>query len=69
MKLKIDSNTKMTAVEWANHLKDTKPHLIKIEEEATQIQFGTIDIRIEVREGEVVKMDFWKGEHWLKPRT
>lgn len=69
MKLKIDPDIKMTPAEFTRTLNELKPHIVKIEEEVLKLDYGTMDIRIEVRAGEVVKMEFWKGERWLKVPT
>lgn len=59
---------KLTPDQYAELIKLTKPYLLELEERVESIQFGTIEIRIEVRAGVVEKMTFFSGKTWLKAR-
>lgn len=61
---------KFTLEEYAEFVKHSKPHLLKIDEAITKMEggYGTLEIKMEVRAGVVNKMSFWSGEMWLSPK-
>lgn len=50
-------------------LKQMKPYLAVIDERATQVDYGEIELKITVRAGEVEKMQFIETKTWLKPKN
>lgn len=61
------SEPKLTPDEYAELMKNTKPHLIKLEEEFSKVDYGTVEVKFEVRGGVVDKMSFFESKTWLKP--
>lgn len=61
--------TKLSINEYAEMMKANKPHLIKLEEEAEQLQNGEMDVTFVVRAGVVNKMKFHNTKVWLSPKT
>lgn len=58
-----------TAAELAEHILKNKPHLIEIEEAIQTVgMFGELEIKVTIRQGKVVKAQFWGGKTWLKDK-
>ena len=56
--------------QFAEIMRKNKPHLIAIEEKATQLDYGSMTIKVEVRGGVVSKMSFIQTEEtWLSPKN
>ena len=62
------NETKMTEAEFVKLFKLTRPHLIRIEEEAERVGFGTIQISMEVRNNIVKKIEFFEKRTWLRDK-
>lgn len=60
---------KLTPDEYANLIQQTKPYLIRIEEVVSDTQYGSIEVRLEVRAGSVEKMQFFNAKTWLKQKS
>lgn len=56
-----------------NALKNQKPHLLEIERQLhdamTATGYGSMEIQMEFRANNVVKMTFKKGATWLKDKS
>lgn len=48
--------------------KREKPHLVLLETEARKMEFGTLQVNITVRAGEVEKMEITRTIAWLRER-
>lgn len=66
----MSDQPKFTLEEYAEFVKQHKPHLLRIDEAISKMDggYGTVEIRLEVRAGVVNKMSFWQGETWLSPK-
>lgn len=54
----------------AQVIKARKPYLLRIEEEVTKVQFGSILVEVAVRNGAVDKMDFKEvNKSWLREKS
>ncbi len=62
------SEIKLSPDEYAQIMKESKPHLIELEEYFADIDYGEIDVRFEIRAGVVNKMSFFTKKSWLKPK-
>lgn len=58
-----------TPEEYAALLRQLKPHLVELEERIMSVEYGSIDLRIEVRAGKAVKMTFIEGRTWLADKN
>ena len=54
---------------------ENKPYILAIEDEINNLGkgtgqpgYGTVEVRLEVRNGIVTKMQFWSGSTWLKDK-
>jgi hypothetical protein len=45
-----------------------KPYLIRLEEEVQSVQHGSIEVRIEVRNGSVDKITFFNHKSWIREK-
>lgn len=63
------SEIKLSPDEYAQLMKETKPHLIALEEYFSELDYGEIDVRFEIRSGVVNKMSFFSKKTWLKPKA
>lgn len=52
----------------AEIFKRQKPHLVFIEDQARKMGYGTLNLTLTVRAGEVVKMDITKTIRWLREK-
>jgi len=50
----------------ATAIKQRKPYLLKIEEAVAKNDNGFVEVKLEVRQGRVEKMTFYKGEYWIR---
>lgn len=64
----MEPKIKLTPDEYAQIMKESKPHLIEIEDRVSEVQNGEIDIRLYVRAGVVAKMSFFKNSTWIKEK-
>lgn len=58
-----------TPEQYAALLRQLKPHLIELEERIANLDYGTIDLRVEVRAGKAVKMTFIESRTWLAEKS
>ena len=52
------NNELLTPEQFANIMRNTKPHLISIEDEVSRTGFGSVSVTLEVRSGKVAKWSF-----------
>lgn len=52
----------------ATAIKTKKPYILVIEEQAQDIQYGTIEVQMEVRAGAIEKMYFFNKKTWLREK-
>lgn len=62
------TDPKLTPEQYAQIVEQNKPHLIRIEEEVEKVSDGSIEVRIEVRQGVVNKMTFVDSRYWFKQK-
>lgn len=60
---------KLTPEEYAEMMKVNKPHLIALEEIAQEVEYGKVEVTLEIRAGVVNKMEFHSTKTWLSPKT
>lgn len=53
----------------ANAIRTNKPYILALEEQASDIDYGTIDVRMEVRAGVIEKMSFFSSKTWLRDKS
>lgn len=53
----------------ANAIRTKKPYILAIEDIAQDLQYGTIEVRMEVRAGAIEKMSFFNTKTWLREKT
>jgi len=59
----------LPAEDFAKWVIENKPHLLEIENEIQEMgKYGKIEIKINIRGGNVEKLEFWKGRTWLRDR-
>lgn len=49
-------------------IKRHKPYLLRLEEEVQSVQHGSIEIRLEVRNGSVDKLTFFNHKSWIREK-
>jgi hypothetical protein len=59
---------KYTLDEYAMMMRSNKPYLMAIEEVVGKLNYGDIDLKIEVRAGVVEKMVANSHKTWLRPK-
>ncbi len=59
----------MNPEDYAQMIQENKPYLIELENKAQQLDYGTIELRMTVRAGVVVRMDFKSEQTWMKDKT
>lgn len=64
----IMPDQKLTPEEYAEMMKENKPHLIELEERASKLEYGTMQVIFHVRAGAVNKMEFHSSQTWLAPK-
>ncbi len=52
----------------ANAIKTKKPYILALEEVAQDIQYGTMEVQMEVRAGSIEKMAFFNKKIWLREK-
>lgn len=45
-----------------------KPYLLRLEEEVQSVQHGSIEVRLEVRNGSVDKITFFDHKSWIREK-
>ena len=45
-----------------------KPYLLRLEEEVQTIQHGSIEVKIDVRNGSVDKLTFFNSKSWIREK-
>ena len=50
------------------NMRKRKPYLIRLEEEVQSVQHGSIEIKIEVRNGSVDKITFFNHKSWIREK-
>lgn len=60
------SEIKLTPEQYAQIVEQNKPHLIAIEEQIMQTDNGSIELKIDVRQGTVNKITFFNQRYWFK---
>lgn len=50
-------------------IKRHKPYLLRLEEEVQSVQHGSIEARIEVRNGSVDKITFFDHKSWIREKN
>jgi len=53
----------------AQAIKTKKPYILEIEKNAQELQYGTMEIQMEVRAGAIEKMFFFNKKIWLREKT
>ena len=51
-----------------NSIKKHKPYLLRLEEEVQVVQHGSIEVRLEVRNGSVEKITFLDHKTWIREK-
>lgn len=69
MEIRTVQQTRMTPEEFAKVLKDAKPYLLVIEQRAKEVGYGSVEVKLEIRAGEVEKMMFFESKTWLKEKS
>ncbi len=65
-----ESIVKMTPDEYAEHIKQSKPYLVELEQKVEGLDYGDILVRITVRAGVVDKMQYIESNKtWMKPKS
>jgi hypothetical protein len=59
---------KYTLDEYASMMRTNKPYLIAIEELVEKMQYGTAELKMEIRAGVVEKMESTNHKTWLRPK-
>ena len=49
-------------------IKKRKPYLLRLEEEVQTVQHGSIEVRLEVRNGSVDKIVFFDHKNWIREK-
>lgn len=50
-------------------LRDTRPHLMVIEDAANKLGYGEIDCKMTVRNGVIQKIQFFESRTWMREKT
>ena len=53
----------------AKKMMENKPYLLALEERVGKVDYGSIEVRLEVRGGVVEKVVFYEGHTWLKEKN
>lgn len=62
------SEIKLSPDEYAQIMKQTKPHLIELEEHFGKLDYGEVEVKFIIRAGVVAQMQFFETKTWLKPK-
>ncbi len=46
-----------------------KPYILAIEDTARELQYGTMEVQMEVRAGAIEKMSFFNKKTWLREKS
>lgn len=49
-------------------MKKRKPYLIRLEEEVQAVQHGSIELKVDIRNGSVDKITFTSHQTWIKEK-
>lgn len=49
-------------------LRETRPHLMVIEDAANKLGYGEIDLKMSVRNGVVQKIQFFESRTWMRDK-
>lgn len=60
---------KYTLEEYSKMLKDTKPYLIALDDLVNEVNFGQIEVILDVRAKSVEKMTVVDRKTWLRPKA
>ncbi len=52
----------------AQAIRRRKPYLLRLEEEVQCVQHGSIEVKIEVRNGSVDKITFFNCKSWIREK-
>ena len=52
----------------ASAIRKRKPYLLRVEEEVQRVQHGSIEVRLEVRNGSVDKITFFDNKSWIREK-
>lgn len=66
------SDTELTPAQEAmiaTAIKTKKPYILAIEEAAQNLDYGTMDVQMEVRAGAIEKMFFFNKKTWLREKA
>ena len=50
------------------NMRRRKPYLIRLEEEVQAVQHGSIEVKIDVRNGSVDKLTFYDHKSWIREK-
>lgn len=64
---KIKQQT-FTTAQLQDMVSQEKPYILELDKAIQDLKFGTIDLKLEVRAGEVEKMSFFQTKNWLRPK-
>lgn len=59
---------KYTLDEFAELMKKTKWHLIRVDEEIQKVEYGSLEVKLEIRAGAVEKVVFTTSKAELRPK-
>lgn len=49
-------------------IKRHKPYLLRLEEEVQVVQHGSIEVKLEIRNGSVDKISFFNQKNWIREK-
>ena len=50
------------------NMRRRKPYLIRLEEEVQAVQHGSIEVKIDIRNGSVDKLTFYDHKSWIREK-
>ena len=59
---------KLTPEQYDALVTSAKPHVTKLEEEISRIQYGEIELKMTVRAGVIERMDFIERKQWMRQK-
>lgn len=60
---------KYTLAEYAELMRSTRPYLQALEELVSDVEYGSVELTLDVRAGVVEKMTVISKKYWLKPKV
>lgn len=54
--------------EIADAIRNKKPYILVLEEVASNLNYGTMEVQMEVRAGAIEKMTFFNRKIWMKDK-